>query len=255
MTSERSFEDSSFWSILTSEQRSDLVALMRIRRVARDESLIERGSRAETLFIVEFGSSEVRNAAGKVIDEFGAGQLIGEIGFFAGTPRTADVVAVRDSEVLEIDHAEFDNLAQQVPQIQRAARRALARRLLRLTSIARNREYVPAANAPHVVAVVGAGAPEMPADFLERLGRTVSARPGCSFVTGSDAAAKFAGLRPDRLALSEWLSEIERRCDLVVCVADSDASAWTETALRSADQVLLVASGSPDALNPFESLA
>ena len=39
-----------------------------------------------------------------------AGQLIGEIGFFAGEPRTASVVAARNSEVLEIDRAEFENL-------------------------------------------------------------------------------------------------------------------------------------------------
>ncbi len=136
MTSVRPFEDSSFWSDLSFEERRDLTALMRIRRVARDEILVQRGARPETLFIVNFGSFDVRNAAAKIIDEIGAGQLIGEIGFFAGAPRTADVVASRDSEVLEIDRAEFDDLARRVPKIQRAATRVLAKRLLRLTSIA-----------------------------------------------------------------------------------------------------------------------
>ena len=73
------------------------------------------------------------------------------------TPNAVLKVEKLDAEVLEIDRAEFDDLALRVPQIQRAVTRALAQRLLRLTSIARNREFVPAAISPVVCSRVPEG--------------------------------------------------------------------------------------------------
>jgi NTE family protein len=243
----------SIWSDLGEKDQLEIRNAMRVRRVAGGETLIERGSRAQALFIVNLGLFEVKNTAGQTITEIGAGQLIGEIGFFSHEPRTASVVATRDSEVLEINRAEFDALTARIPEIQRAVTRALAQRLARLASIVRDNAS-PKALTPRVIAVIAAGSGEMSGDFVARLRAALASHGDSCLLTGRDAVLVSRG-SATRDELAKWLSEIELKHDLVVCVADSTLTTWTHTSLRSADQVLLVADGSPDALNPVESVA
>ena len=142
------------------------------------------------LYVVDFGLFEVRDAKDCAVDEIGADELIGEIGFFADAPRNASVVAVRDSQVLEIDRATFDALSDRIPKIERAATRALARRLASLTPKAHER--VRAARAPRVVVIVGAGASAISEPFLTILRRTVEMQPGARYVTSADLPECFA---------------------------------------------------------------
>jgi NTE family protein len=247
-------EDQSFWSDLSEKDQLEIRSAMLVRRVAGGETLIEQGSLAQAMFIVNFGRFEVKNFARQVIAEVGAGQLIGEIGFFAGEPRTASVVAARDSEVLEINRAQFDALVARIPEIQHAVTRALAKRLAHLASIIRDNESATTLNTPRVIAVVAAGSGEMSGDFVARLREVLATHSRTCFLTSEDAVP-VAQRRANRDELANWLSNIELKHDLVVCVADSALTAWTHTVLRSADQVLLVAAGSPDTFNPVESLA
>src|SRR5208282_5611303 len=104
-------EEPSFWSEFGAKEQFEIRNAMRVRRVARGEVLIEQDSPSESLFIVDIGLFDVKHAIDKQpVAEIGAGQLIGEIGFFSGASRTAFVIAARDSEVLEIDRAAFDDL-------------------------------------------------------------------------------------------------------------------------------------------------
>ena len=248
-------EQSSFWSDLGLREQSEIKSAMHVRRIARGETLIAQGSPAETLYIVNFGLFEVKHAAaGAPVAEIGAGQLIGEIGFFADAPRTASVIAMRDSEVLEIDRAGFDTLTARFPEIQRAVTKALGKRLVRLAANLRDSELKRPVGALRMVAIVPAGAATISREFLARLREAVSAQGRARFLTANDVAATFDGAA-DRYALANWLSETERRHDLVVCVTDGSLTDWTQAALRSSDQALFVAGGSPETLNAAESLA
>jgi NTE family protein len=249
-------EESSFWSGLGPQQQSEIKSASRARLIARGETLIEQDSAAETMYIVNFGLFEVKHvAAGPPVAEIGAGQLIGEIGFFAGAPRTASVIAARDSEVLEINRAGFDALTARFPEIQRAVTRALGKRLVQLAENVRVNDMKRPHGPWRMVAIVPAGAAHISNDFLARLRGAVLAQAGARFLTADDVAACFNGGAFDRYALANWLSETERRFELVVCVVDFSLSDWTQAALRSSDQALFVAGGSPEELNAVESLA
>jgi NTE family protein len=256
MSSPGPLEDQSVWHDLLENEQFEIRSAMRVRRVARGETLIEQGSPSQTLFIVDFGLFEVRNADNtQIIAEIGKGQLIGEMGFFSGESRNASVVAARDSEVLEIDRSEFDKLAARFPEVQRAISRSLAKRLTRLAEIVHNSVDSRQRNPMRVVAVIRAGSGEMPRDFVEKLRGTITSRDRSRFLTSSDAETQFGCQHVDRYAIANWLADIERNHDLVICVADRALTDWTQTALRSADQLLMVADGSPDELNRVESFA
>jgi NTE family protein len=244
-----------FWSALDASLRQEIRAAMRVRRISRGETLIERNSHAETLYVVDFGLFEVRDAKDRPVDEIGADQVIGEIGFFADAPRIASVIALRDSQVLEIDRATFDALSDRIPEIQRAAIRAVAKRLASLAPNAHER--VRAARAPRVVVVAGAGPGDVPEVFLGRLRSAIEAQPGARYIDSADLPERYARGATERYDMAEWLAKIECEHNLVVCVADPNLNAWTDTALHAADQVILVSSGGAESGTPVvtEALA
>jgi CRP-like cAMP-binding protein len=64
-----------FWSALDASLREEIRAAMRVRRIPRGETLIERNSPGETLYVVDFGLFQVRDAKDCAVDETGAGGL------------------------------------------------------------------------------------------------------------------------------------------------------------------------------------
>ncbi len=255
MTNSAAYEGYGLWSGLGEDEQEDIKRAMRVRKVQRGEVIVEKGADATALYVVSFGLFEVRGQDGQVVAEIGAGQLIGEIGFFAGSPRTASVVAARNSEVLEIERAEFDALAARHPAILRAVTRALSQRLERLASaIVTGRTRRPH-SSPRVATVLAAGDGRLSDAFLVKLRGAILGLGGSCFLTAKDASRQFAGAAPDPHAIASWLAAIEREHDLVVCIADRELTDWTGIALRSADQILLVAEGEAADLNPAERLA
>src|SRR4030095_3008189 len=115
--------------------RASLLALEALaaesdRRVLRrGEVLVREGGPSERFFVVLFGRVTVHKGdrMGSVA-EIAQGELVGEIGFFAGLPRTATVLAARDSIVLEITRRTFERAAQALPSLREAVTTFLARR-------------------------------------------------------------------------------------------------------------------------------
>ena len=52
-----------------------------------------------------------------MIREIGRGEVIGEMSLFTGEPRSATVVAVRDSVLVKLDKPQFDGLLALSPQV------------------------------------------------------------------------------------------------------------------------------------------
>jgi signal-transduction protein with cAMP-binding, CBS, and nucleotidyltransferase domain len=81
-------DGSGFWSALDSSQRDEIRAAMRVRRIQRGETLIERNSPAEALYVVDYGLFEVRDAENRAVAEIGAEQLMAKSGFLRTTFET-----------------------------------------------------------------------------------------------------------------------------------------------------------------------
>ena len=248
-------EDVSFWAALDADAQQRIRRSMTTRRVRRGEMLLRQDDPADHLYIVNSGLFEVKNASGAAVVEIGPGQLIGEIGFFSDSPRTASVFAARDSEVLEIHRDTFEALTTKVPEIQRAITKALARRLARIAPLVRDHEAAGPLSPRRMIAVAGAGRGELAADFVARFRASVPGRFRVRFLTPDDAASLLAGSAADALPYARALSAIERENDLVVCVVSPEIDDWTTAALRSCDQVLLIAGGEALPSGPVESLA
>ena len=187
--------------------------------------------------------------------QIGAGQLIGEIGFFADLPRTAFVIAARDSEVLEISRSAFDELAARFPTLQRAISQSFARRLAGLAGIVGGGENAGQRNPLRVTAIVGAGSSGIPRSFVEKLRKTSIFGARSRFLTSADAKMHFGTQHQDRYSVANWLCAIERNHEHIICIADDSLTDWTQTSLRSADQLIVIADDLPGDPGPIETFA
>ena len=225
---------------LSSEQRAKTIEAMVRRDLVRGETLVAQGDPSDSLFMVLHGALAVhRDGDSQPFAELRAGELIGEIGFFANVPRTANVVAIRDTSVLVLTRSAYQGLAQHSPAIAEALLAALALRLAQRTEQLRTARRPPAART---VALIEGGTERVPAAF-ERQMREGLGRTDAEVVDPARIAATFPGRALDDPEVSDWLNELEQTAPLVVYLGGDEASAWTRKAIRQADVVVFACRG------------
>ena len=126
----------------------DLDAYAETVSVAAGAELIAQGAASDALLVLRSGllRAEVATdgAAPVTVARFLPGSLVGEVGLYAGVPRTASVVAEAPSEVLRIDAAALARMQRDHPALlvdfHRLIAATLARRLSRTTALLANSE-------------------------------------------------------------------------------------------------------------------
>ncbi len=89
--------------------------------VASGQVLLEQGQPGDTLFFVLRGSLVAvrigEDGSRHRLRQFGANSWIGEVAFFAGGQRTADVVALSDVEALRLNRSDYEQMRQADPSV------------------------------------------------------------------------------------------------------------------------------------------
>lgn len=87
------------------------------KKVAKDTYLFRDGDAPDAMYIVKTGSFAITKAKGNaeiVIAEIQAGAMVGEMALFDKKPRSANVKATKDSEVIALP---YDSLTKQMEQL------------------------------------------------------------------------------------------------------------------------------------------
>ncbi|HEX7316155.1 MAG TPA: mechanosensitive ion channel family protein [Pyrinomonadaceae bacterium] len=117
---------------------------------APGETIIRAGDDGASMFVVSRGSVDVRvdsNGTPRTINQIGEGGFFGEMALFTGEPRTANVVAAEETEVLEIGHEAMRGLFKTNPPLVESLSHAINERragLLANASVAPGDEDTPA---------------------------------------------------------------------------------------------------------------
>lgn len=92
-----------------SNEETVMLAQAAVRHVfAPDELVIRAGDAGDSMFVVHKGRVQVQineNGKPRTVATLNEGDFFGEMALFTGEPRTANVVALEETEVLEIGHA------------------------------------------------------------------------------------------------------------------------------------------------------
>ncbi len=185
----------------------------------------------------------------RVIGEVGRGETVGEWALLTGESRAASVYAVRDSDVVKLSQATFEELHIRYPQMMRAMTQIIIRRQQRALHKPASRE---AQAATFAVVPIDSSAPL--ARFTRRLTEALSASGPSLHLSqetfdrmyGRAGAAQSPSDDPTDVALSGWLTEQEFHYHSIVYEADPVWSEWTARCLRQADRVLLLAQAGTD---------
>jgi predicted acylesterase/phospholipase RssA/CRP-like cAMP-binding protein len=213
------------------------------------EVLFRQGDPGDSLYIVISGRLVVSHRSDdhteRIVAELGHGEIVGEMGLVCNEPRSATVVASRDTHLARLTAAGLDCLsAKYAPPIYSAIVRQLAVRLRNETAGTHTRRP-----ARICVAIAGLSRDVPVAAFTEcltdELSRTQTAlRLNSGLVDGLFGIAGAAQSRPEdssHARLADWLSGHETLYRKLVYEADAFDSNWTARCLRQADVILLVA--------------
>ena len=247
-------EDFALFRTLSPEQRRKAFGAMVRRDLVRGQTLVAQGGASDSLFMVLHGALAVRRTGDiEPIAELRAGELVGEIGFFANVPRTADVIAIRDTSVLVLTRTAYQNLAEDAPAIVEALLAALARRFAKETA-----RITPVRASPkaRTVALIDGGCEPLPGAFDRRM-RDGLAATDAEIVDPARVNAMFPGRTLDTPEVADWLNKLEHAAPLVVYLGGREASAWARKAIRQADMVVFACRGDApaEALTEVEAFA
>ncbi|MGE5169247.1 MAG: cyclic nucleotide-binding domain-containing protein [Rudaea sp.] len=216
------------------------------------EILFREGDAGEDIYIVVNGRLRVTTSDGdgheRLLEEVGRGGAVGEVALLTGEPRSASIRAIRDTHLLRLTRAAFDELLDRHPRAMMQVVRSAAWRL-RQTAQRAVRE-----SPPRTFALVPATA-DVPlgtlgrrlADMLRAFGST--ALIGSADVDRMLNSPDIARSREGSVvyeALTAWLGGQEREHAALVLQADPQWNAWTRRCIAEADRVLIVANASGD---------
>jgi small-conductance mechanosensitive channel/CRP-like cAMP-binding protein len=146
------------FSPLSSDELGALASNACGRVFAPGETIIRAGDTAASMFVVHRGSVDVKvdqNGQTRTLKRLHEGDFFGEMGLFTGEPRTANVVAAEETEVLEIDHAAMRGLLESNPDLVESLSHTINERRAGLAATASS----------------AAGEEETPASLLDKIKR------------------------------------------------------------------------------------
>ncbi|MBU1378194.1 MAG: patatin-like phospholipase family protein [Alphaproteobacteria bacterium] len=154
------------------------------------------------------------------------GEPAGEMALIAGIPHSADVYALRDSEIFAVPKDAFFEACDAEPAVMIELAKLM---ILRSRQTARRGPV----GEPSVFGFVPVGRPGPVRPLVERLEREIAALGYAVTTVGSEAAS----------APTEWFSEVERVHDFVLYVAERDEPNWASFVPRQVDRLFRVGRG------------
>ncbi len=101
---------------LTDKERATLRSVATLRRCKEGERIIEQGKPLSRMFIVIEGQAEVR-VNGKLVATLPEQSLVGEVEFLDILPASADVVILKETNLIELNNAALTGLMKKQPRL------------------------------------------------------------------------------------------------------------------------------------------
>jgi small-conductance mechanosensitive channel len=129
--------DVEIFAPLSDEETQKLAEKCEAKIFSPNEPIVRKGQEGKSMFVVHRGSVKIQiveNGAPKTVATLQEGEIFGEMGLFTGEPRSANVVAAEETEVLEIKHTAVKPLFKKNPNLMEALSETIAERKALLAS-------------------------------------------------------------------------------------------------------------------------
>ena len=216
-------------------------------------TLFRQDDAGDSLYLVVSGRLRVSvgltGEDARVVSELGCGETAGEMALIDGQPRSATVVATRDSHLAKLSKDAFERLSSRHPELLAVIARELVTRL-------RSQDRVPGRPIPSsTILAVAPASPGTPIqEFCARLASTLSTH-GPTLLLGSalldtylgkPGAAQATERQAGHGRIIEFLSKLETDHRYLIYQVDASDSLWSRLCLRQCDHILIVADAARD---------
>ena len=187
------------------------------------------GDNEAALFLVVTGCLGVlvgdERTGRRVVAHVPPGETVGEMSLLTGDEHSAELVALRDTELLRISQKGYEALVARHPRVMLNMMRVMARRLRDTTRAGRDR------TRPKTFAVVPLQEGLGHEAIVQRLTNALVEMGSKAAVLDSNASGQSA----------EWFNTFEAAHDVVFYRGDAPDTAWSHHCVRQADRVFLLA--------------
>ena len=221
------------------------------------EVLMEQGEPGDSAYLCISGRLRVyvrsEDRAQRMVREMSRGEVIGEMSLYTGEPRSATVVALRNSVLVKLDKQRFDELLAMSPQVSITFTRQIIRRLQTEHQRLPVAAPVTVGMLPITNGIALDGFARRLAEQLKRFGRVcVVDAAEIDRVLGAPGIAPSSDAEADR-SIALALDAIEAEHDFVLLLAQVTPGPWTRRCINHSDELLLVAEAAqPPAVHAIE---
>ncbi|MCU0969649.1 MAG: patatin-like phospholipase family protein [Rubrivivax sp.] len=228
--------------------------------IAGGATLMSQGEPGDAMYLVVSGRLRAYIAGDdgvtRPVREIARGQIVGEMSMYTDEPRSATLIALRDSVLVRLRKEVFRELLASSAQVSVALTRQIIARL--------QTEALRPANArPVTVGLFAITEGVELSGFAQRLASALSSTSRVAVVDaarvdrelGRPGLARQAdGAADPARSIAMHLDGIEASHDVVLLLADDAPSAWSRLCARHSDELLLLADADrPSAVHPLES--
>lgn len=129
--------DVEIFAPLSDEETQKLAEKCEAKIFSPNEPIVRKGQEGKSMFIVHRGSVKIQiieDGVPRTVNTLYEGEVFGEMGLFTGEPRSANVIAAEETEVLEIKHTAIKPLFKKNPNLVEALSQTIAERKALLAS-------------------------------------------------------------------------------------------------------------------------
>ncbi len=239
------------FAALDADATAALAATAQVVELKGGSTLFEADGPSDSMFIVLSGRLRATTPAG-FGGEIGVLESVGETGVVTEQPRTARVIALRDTRLLCIGREQLMQVLDRFPKAWIAMVQVIVARL-RQNRLQQKRAAVGLRSMAIVAATAGVGGRECVRRLVAALAAFVEVRcidsKQVDRALGAGASAAPFDDPAGNERIMDWLSEAESSCELLVYDAGHRPGPWLRRCLRQSDRILLVA----DAQEPAQA--
>lgn len=214
-------------------------------QLAGGQTLMRQGDAGDALYLLVSGRLRVyieEDGQQRVVREVSRGQVVGEMSLITDEPRSATLVAIRDSVLVSLGKDDFAHLQAHSPQVTLALTRQIIERL----RTERGRTVI---DRPVTMALLPVSDGVDAASFARVLARELATHGKVGVLDAATVARQLEALGASGIAddartqrsLAMLFDEFEGTHDYVLLVADATPTDWTHRCTRHADEILLLA--------------
>lgn len=248
---------SQLFGIEDDQFRNDLLENSQVIELDGGDTLFRKGEQSDHMYILVSGRLHAivnTDGAESIVGEIGIGETVGEMALITEEPRSAKVVAIRDSVLLDISKANFEELVKSYPTALWNITKLVIKRLNK--SINAPRHQVSYDNFAFINLSKDNA---LMMQFIENVKPGI-AQLGTVFIMKEEEVAAHFGTTVDEMdysrsnhQLTAWITEMEKKHDYLILSGSETNEPWTRRCIRQADKIILV--GTPQdltTLNPIE---